>query len=76
MNNNLKNYNKVSKKLNKENRRFCFEIYGYDFLIDNSFNLWLIEVNTNPCIETSSKLLDAYIPRMLGNSIIQLNHSF
>jgi len=56
----------VSKKLNKEDRKFCFEIFGYDFLIDCGFNVWLIEVNTNPCIETSSRLLEAYIPRMLG----------
>jgi hypothetical protein len=25
-----------------------FEFLGYDFLIDEDFRLWLIEVNTNP----------------------------
>lgn len=36
----------------------CFELFGYDFLIDNEFETWLIEVNTNPCLEESSPLLE------------------
>ncbi len=42
------------------------EILGYDFLVDEAFRVWLIEVNTNPCLEESSKLLQALLPRMLG----------
>jgi tubulin polyglutamylase TTLL1/tubulin monoglycylase TTLL3/8 len=34
-------------------RNHCFEIFGYDFMLDEDFNVFLIEVNTNPCIETS-----------------------
>jgi hypothetical protein len=56
----------VKKKLNKKDRKFSFEIFGYDFIIDEKLKLWLIEVNTNPCIETSSPLLEMYLPRMLG----------
>jgi hypothetical protein len=44
-------------KINKNNRRFCFEILGYDFMIDNELKPWLIEVNTNPCLEESNWLL-------------------
>ena len=32
------------------------------------FNLWLIEVNTNPCLELASPLLSALIPRMLDDA--------
>ena len=56
----------VKKKLNSENRKFCFEIFGYDFIMDNNLNVWLIEVNTNPCLEESSPLLEMLIPRMIG----------
>jgi D-alanine-D-alanine ligase-like ATP-grasp enzyme len=33
------------------------EIFGFDFFLDELFNVYLIEVNTNPCIEESSPLL-------------------
>jgi len=45
------------KKLNPNRRKQCFEIFGFDYIIDSELNVWLIEVNTNPCIEESSKLL-------------------
>ncbi len=56
----------VRRKLNPEGRSFTMEIFGYDFIIDEEFKVWLIEVNTNPCLEESSKLLRMLIPRMLG----------
>lgn len=55
-------------KLNKGNRRFCFEIYGYDFMVDEQHKPWLIEVNTNPCLEESSGLLKQLIPRLLDDT--------
>lgn len=45
-----------------------FEIFGLDFMIDSSFHVWLIEVNTNPCLELSSNLLSRIIPTMLEHS--------
>ncbi len=42
-------------------------MFGYDFIIDEDFNVWLIEVNTNPCIEESSAMLKSYMPRMLDD---------
>jgi hypothetical protein len=44
----------VKKKLNLNERKYCFEMFGYDYIIDADFNTWLIEVNTNPCIEESN----------------------
>lgn len=29
-----------------------FELIGFDFMIDNDLKLYLIECNTNPCLET------------------------
>lgn len=58
--------NAVRKKLNPNERKHCFEIFGYDFILDETLKVWLIEVNTNPCLEESSPLLAMLIPRMIG----------
>ena len=55
----------VRKKIDPSKRKHCFELFGYDFMLDSDFNVWLIEVNTNPCIEESSELLKIYLPRMI-----------
>jgi hypothetical protein len=42
----------VRRKINRLERDNCFEIFGYDFMVDEKeCRPWLIEVNTNPCIE-------------------------
>ena len=45
-----------------------FEILGYDFMLDDNFKLSLIEVNTNPCLETDSPLLSRIIPELIEAS--------
>ena len=45
-----------------------FEMLGYDFMIDENFKLSLIEVNTNPCLETESPLLFRIIPELIENT--------
>ncbi|KAF4757178.1 Serine/threonine-protein kinase RIO2 [Perkinsus olseni] len=43
-----------------------FQIFGYDFMIDEDGGVWLIEVNSNPCLEESSTILEKYVPEMLN----------
>jgi len=58
----------VNDKLVSENcNKSCFELFGYDLMVDTNKKVWLIEVNTNPCLEESSNLLKSYIPRMLDD---------
>ena len=38
-------------------------------MIDEKINVWLIEINTNPCIEESSPLLKMYLYRMIDDSL-------
>ena len=37
-------------------------------MIDANFNVWLIEVNTNPCLELSSLLLSRIIPAFMEHT--------
>ncbi|CAI2376791.1 unnamed protein product [Moneuplotes crassus] len=53
----------------KDNKHSQFELFGYDFIIDENFETWLIEINTNPCLEESSKILQALIPRMVDDAL-------
>ena len=59
----------VKDKINKNNRNFQFEIFGYDFMMDKDFNLFLIEINTNPGLEESSPWIKLIVPRMLDDAL-------
>ena len=46
-----------------------FQIFGYDFIIDNKFNPWILEINDNPGLEISSELISHLIPRMIDDAL-------
>ena len=58
----------VGKKLLRTNPVLSFEIFGYDFIIDNEFNPWLLEINNNPGLAISSSVIEKIIPRMLDDA--------
>ena len=60
----------VKYKINENNKKYCFEIFGYDFMMDEEHNVFLIEVNTNPGLEESSELIKELIPRMVEDALI------
>ena len=58
----------VYKKIDPNRLKNSFEIFGYDFMIDENFQVYLIECNTNPCLEICCPLLARIIPELLDNS--------
>jgi hypothetical protein len=62
----IMSFKSARKRINLESRKHCFEVFGYDFVLDEDFKPWLIEVNTNPCLEESSQILKEYLPRLIG----------
>ena len=59
----------VKEKINPNKRNYCFEIFGYDFMMDVNLNVYLIEINTNPGLEISSPWIKAIVPRMVDDAL-------
>ena len=59
----------VKKSININLRKGSFEIFGYDFLLDEELNPYLLEINTNPGLEISSPLISKLIPRMIDDAL-------
>ena len=55
-------------RLNPKKRQACFELLGFDFMLDADLRVDLIEINSNPCLETwSCPLLEGLIPRLVDD---------
>lgn len=50
-----------------ENRKNSFEMYGYDFMIDDNFNTWLIEINSSPSMEYSTVYTKKFLRILFTN---------
>ena len=61
-------FKSVSKKIYKTNDVLCFELFGYDFIIDNEFKPWILEINNNPGLGISSPVIQKIIPRMIDDA--------
>jgi hypothetical protein len=59
----------IKSKINANERTFSFEIFGYDFIMDSEFNIYLLEINTNPGLEESSPLIKILVPRMIDDAL-------
>ena len=60
--------NAAKNKINILNKKNCFEIFGYDFILDSNLNPFLLEINTNPGLEESSPLIEMLVPRMIDDA--------
>ena len=58
----------VRDLINKKNAKFCFELLGYDFILDKNLTPWLLEINDSPGLCESSPLIGVLVPRMLDDA--------
>ena len=50
----------------KNMQKHCFELLGYDFMIDEDFRVWLIEVNSNPYLGIPNDYIRDILPSMIN----------
>ncbi|XP_075697093.1 inactive polyglycylase TTLL10 [Rhinoderma darwinii] len=55
----------LSVKSKLECRRGFFDLIGCDFLIDDDFKVWLLEMNCNPALHTNCEVLKDVIPSVV-----------
>jgi len=58
-------FRSVLGKLNVRHTDYCFELLGMDFMVDSSFKVWLIEINTSPALFRHGKVLEDLMPPMI-----------
>ena len=61
--------NAIGNKFFKVQNVLCFEIFGYDFIVDNNFKPWILEINNNPGLGISSPVIEKLVPRMIDDAL-------
>ena len=59
----------AKSNINRLNRVNCFEIFGCDFILDEKYKPYLLEINVNPGLEISSPLISKLVPRMVDDAL-------
>jgi len=67
----------VRADLNANKKSDFFELFGFDFLIDEDFRTWLIECNTNPYLGIPNAFIRKLLPEMVDDMLsIVLDEKF
>ncbi|KAL4488030.1 hypothetical protein ABPG72_009368 [Tetrahymena utriculariae] len=53
------------KNMVQQKKYLSFELFGYDFLLDEDLRVWLLEINSNPYLGTPNEEMKNLIPKMI-----------
>ena len=59
----------AKRKMNPNHRSNVFELFGFDFLLDEDFRIWLIECNYNPFLGTPCEFMRTLVPNMINDML-------
>jgi D-alanine-D-alanine ligase-like ATP-grasp enzyme len=50
----------------KLDRKFgCFEVFGFDFMLDKQLNPYLLEINMNPAMFLDTTTMEEMLPKLI-----------
>jgi len=52
-----------------ECKKGCFELFGFDLMVDDDFNMLLIEVNSSPAMDYSTPVTERLVKLVLEDVI-------
>lgn len=52
-----------------ECKKGCFELFGFDLMVDDEFNMWLIEVNSSPAMDYSTPVTERLVKMVLEDTV-------
>ena len=58
----------LSAQKHMETNKNAFELFGYDFMIDEQYNVWLIEINCSPAMDYSTKITERLVKMVLEDT--------
>ena len=65
----LLTFKAAAPQIARESTEFGFELLGFDFMIDDNLNIYLIEVNENPCLSTLSERQRQLISSLVSDTM-------
>jgi hypothetical protein len=66
----IDSYQAVKDQINPNKRKNNFELFGYDFMVDEDLRTWLVEVNTNPFLGVPNEFIADLLPKMLNEMMM------
>ena len=52
-----------------DRKQGTFELFGFDFLVDEALNPYLIEINVNPALFTDTSVQKELLPRLVDETV-------
>ncbi len=52
-----------------EARKNSHELFGFDFMVDENFNTWLIEINSSPAMDYSTPITERLVKSVLPDLV-------